>query len=140
MLGETGTWNHTLLGAIHAHTKSPAVVILVKHANKLASVELKLIVHRRLEVKLNAVDIIGRRGCAASSDSDGERAGGSWARGSRDVFSPSWARWCVVMNDRRCRKGNGCGGSFSSSNSRSRVTKVSTRGWRVGDNGWRSRS
>lgn len=45
VLGEAGSGYNTLLCAVHADTKSPSIIVLVKHANQRASLELKLISH-----------------------------------------------------------------------------------------------
>jgi hypothetical protein len=81
----------------------------MEHTNKLTSMEVEFVLHRRLEVKLNTMDIVrtgtsGRAlGTSAShSASDRRRTSRSWARGSGEVFSPCWARWstCVIRGDR----------------------------------------
>lgn len=61
MLGETSTGDNTLLRAVHADTERPTVIVLVQHPDELTGVETEFILHRRLEVKLNTVDIVRTR-------------------------------------------------------------------------------
>jgi hypothetical protein len=76
----------------------PAVIVLVEHANELTSVEIKFILHGRLEVKLNTMYIVrtrtGSRALGTSAGhcaSDRRGTGRSWARRSRNVLGPCWA-------------------------------------------------
>lgn len=40
-------------------TTYPSIVVLVKHADELARLELELVFHAGLEVELDTVDIVG---------------------------------------------------------------------------------
>jgi hypothetical protein len=117
----------------------------VKHSNELTSNELELVLHRRLEVKLDAMDVVLRRSRAigmGTNDSarDRRRTGGSWARRSREILSPRRAyrnttrssvdtggHRKVVSRRRNTGHGCGCGNrvNVSSSDGWSRVSVVS---------------
>jgi len=160
-LREASARNDTLLRAVHLDAKSPSIVILMKHSNQLAGAEFKFVLHRRLEVELNTVNIVrtgGARSRAirhAASNSNGRRTGRSWARGSRNVVSPGGAgRGHIRINTGRRRKirlavvlPSGCGrsngrnssGSSGGGNSRGRIGEIARgavgsrhRGLRIG--------
>jgi hypothetical protein len=93
VLGQTSTGNNTLLGAVHANAECPAVIVLVQHPDELTGVETELILHGRLEVKLDTMDVVGSR-CRAigMSTSNGKSTGRGRAWRRRQIFSPSGAR------------------------------------------------
>ena len=55
----------------NARCPYPSVIVLVKHANKLAGLELKLVLHAGLELELHTVNIVratGDRNSGSSHD------------------------------------------------------------------------
>jgi hypothetical protein len=97
MLRQASTGNDTLLGTVHTDTERPTVVVLVQHPDELTSVETKFILHGRLEVKLNTMNVVRTRSRAVGlttdkSASNRRRTGRGWARRRREVFRPSRAR------------------------------------------------
>lgn len=62
MLRQAGPGHNTLLRTVHANAERPAIIILVKHADQRASLELEFVSHRRLKVKLYTVDIVRASG------------------------------------------------------------------------------
>lgn len=87
-LGETCAWDDTLLAAVHLGAKClgmelvsafrkldsarfayPSVVVFMKHANKLAGLEFKLVFHARLEFELYTVNIVRAAGDRNGSSS-----------------------------------------------------------------------
>jgi hypothetical protein len=95
VLGETCTRNDTLLRTVHANAESPSVIVFMKHANELTGVKIEFIRHRRLEVKLNTVNIVRtrarRRTGSSTSDRKGTSRGGTGGR--RQTFDRSWSGW-----------------------------------------------
>lgn len=78
VLRQAGPGHNTLLRTVHANAERlccvsddtqkylsetyPAIIILVKHADQRASLELEFVSHRRLKVKLYTVDIVRASG------------------------------------------------------------------------------
>jgi hypothetical protein len=133
VLGQTGTWDDTLLRAVHANAERPPVIVLVEHADQLTGAKTELVRHGGLEVELDTVDIVGCLSWAigrTACDGDWQRSGWGWSWRGGNVVSPSWARWDAVMvrlyarGRRKSGHQRGRVRSFSSRNSRTRVSKV----------------
>lgn len=103
MLRKTGPRHDTLLRTVHADAERPAIVVLVKHADQRTSLELELVSHGRLKVKLHTMDVVGATGrsvrTTGSSSSSGKASSASGACNHRrthswgggNIFCPRWA-------------------------------------------------
>ena len=134
VLGKAGSWDNTLLRSIHADTESPPIVVFMKHANQLSSAKLELVLHGRLEIQLDAVDIVRSRSWSvggSTSDSNRRRSGRCRARRGRNIFGPSRARRDAVkvgFDARWCRKGCRVWCGFSCRDCFSRIGEVCAGG------------
>lgn len=60
-LGKTSPRGNTLLRAVHTDAESPTIVVLMQDSHNLTNLEFELIIHGRLELKLDTVDSATRR-------------------------------------------------------------------------------
>jgi hypothetical protein len=71
LLGKTRTGDDTLLRSVHAEAESPAIIVLVKHADQLPGAELELVGHGGLEVELHAMNVVWPWTWTVGRSSDG---------------------------------------------------------------------
>src|SRR5690606_19645700 len=92
--GKAGTWANSLLRAVHARAKGPAVVVLVHQSDNLTRNEFQFVAHRGLEFHNDSVN---REDWSSWSDSGDGGRGGAWSSdsgsGNDGCIRKCWRSW-----------------------------------------------
>lgn len=80
----------------------PSIIIFMQKADELTGADFEFVIHRRLEIELNTVDIVKRGGISTSSgnnspstshDNPSSTGGGNLGNRKANIRDSSWSIW-----------------------------------------------
>jgi hypothetical protein len=80
----------------------PAIIIFMQKADELTGTDFEFVIHRRLEIELNTVDIVKRRristpsgnnSASTSDDNSGSTSSSNFRNRKANIRDSSWSIW-----------------------------------------------